>query len=276
MRSMNEPVTTLNDTYGTWSIYNDDNNPNEWGYLCYYDVKDRADTSGVLGFKKNRSAINPHTQSLISILENAEDGQYIPYPNYGMKGGKIWLEVRAPGWFIVDNGKDLSTAENGPKGLFDKISWVLMKLPELEVVNNTQFDQTIDTSDVEYQAEINSEAKEPIELDTICGTSVDGVPMARGAYFNAVDGKQIKQLTRAGRTTQVEDLLIGTLYSQFGQRRTTLNGEAQITTDPISVYKDDNQGDKRFILVEDVQDVRMDTSEATFVELRPDEYTRKD
>lgn len=276
MRSMNEPVTTLNDTYGTWSIYNDDNNPNEWGYLCYYDVKDRADTSGVLGFKKNRAAINPHTQSLISILENAEDGQYIPYPNYGMKGGKIWLEVRAPGWFIVDNGKDLSTAENGPKGLFDKISWVLMKLPELEVVNNTQFDQTIDTSDVEYQAEINSEAKEPIELDTICGTSVDGVPMARGAYFNATDGKQIKQLTRAGRTTQVEDLLIGTLYSQFGQRRTTLNGEAQITTDPISVYKEDNQGDKRFILVEDVQDVRMDTSEATFVELRPDEYTRKD
>lgn len=275
-RSISSPVTTLNGTYGQWVTYINDDNPNNWGYLCYYDAKDHVDTSGVLGWKKNRPAINPHRNQLISILANAEAGQYIPYPNYGGKGGKLWVEVRGAGWYIVNEGTDLANSENGLKGLWGKISWVLMKIPEIEIMNNTQFDQTIDTSDVEYNAEINAAAKEAIELDTICGTSVDGVPMARGAYFNAADGKQIKQLTRAGRTSQVEDLLIGTLYSQFGQRRTTLYGEAQIAHDPIAVYKEDNQGDKRFILVEDVQDVRMDTSEATFIELRPDEYTRKD
>lgn len=275
-RSISSPVTTLNGTYGQWVTYINDDNPNNWGYLCYYDAKDHVDTSGVLGWKKNRPAINPHRNQLISILANAEAGQYIPYPNYGGKGGKLWVEVRGAGWYIVNEGTDLANSENGPKGLWGKISWILMKIPEIEIMNNTQFDQTIDTSDVEYNAEINAAAKEAIELDTICGTSVDGVPMARGAYFNATDGKQIKQLTRAGRTSQVEDLLIGTLYSQFGQRRTTLYGEAQIAHDPIAVYKEDNQGDKRFILVEDVQDVRMDTSEATFIELRPDEYTRKD
>lgn len=275
-RSISSPVTTLNGTYGQWVTYINDDNPNNWGYLCYYDAKDHVDTSGVLGWKKNRPAINPHKNQLISILANAEAGQYIPYPNYGGKGGKLWVEVRGAGWYIVNEGTDLAKSENGPKGLWGKISWVLMKIPEIEIMNNTQFDQTIDTSDVEYNAEINAAAKEAIELDTICGTSVDGVPMARGAYFNAADGKQIKHLTRAGRTSQVEDLLIGTLYSQFGQRRTTLYGEAQIAHDPIAVYKEDNQGDKRFILVEDVQDVRMDTSEATFIELRPDEYTRKD
>lgn len=275
-KGVGSPVTTLNGTYGSWVTYSGDSNPNNWGYLCYYDAKDHVDTSGVLGWKKNRPAINPHKNQLISILANAEAGQYIPYPNYGGKGGKLWVEVRGAGWYIVNEGTDLANSENGPKGLWGKISWVLMKIPEIEIMNNTQFDQTIDTSDVEYKAEINAAAKEAIELDTICGTSVDGVPMARGAYFNAADGKQIKQLTRAGRTSQVEDLLIGTLYSQFGQRRTTLYGEAQIAHDPIAVYKEDNQGDKRFILVEDVQDVRMDTSEATFIELRPDEYTRKD
>lgn len=275
-KGVGSPVTTLNGTYGSWVTYSGDSNPNNWGYLCYYDAKDHVDTSGVLGWKKNRPAINPHKNQLISILANAEAGQYIPYPNYGGKGGKLWVEVRGAGWYIVNEGTDLAKSENGPKGLWGKISWVLMKIPEIEIMNNTQFDQTIDTSDVEYNAEINAAAKEAIELDTICGTSVDGVPMARGAYFNATDGKQIKQLTRAGRTSQVEDLLIGTLYSQFGQRRTTLYGEAQIAHDPIAVYKEDNQGDKRFILVEDVQDVRMDTSEATFIELRPDEYTRKD
>lgn len=275
-KGVGSPVTTLNGTYGSWVTYSGDSNPNNWGYLCYYDAKDHVDTSGVLGWKKNRPAINPHKNQLISILANAEAGQYIPYPNYGGKGGKLWVEVRGAGWYIVNEGTDLAKSENGPKGLWGKISWVLMKIPEIEIMNNTQFDQTIDTSDVEYNAEINAAAKEAIELDTICGTSADGVPMARGAYFNALDGKQIKQLTRAGRTSQVEDLLIGTLYSQFGQRRTTLYGEAQIAHDPIAVYKEDNQGDKRFILVEDVQDVRMDTSEATFIELRPDEYTRKD
>lgn len=274
-RGIGSPVTTLYGTYGSWAVYTGDSNPNDWGYLCYYDAKDHIDTSGVLGWKKNRPAINPHKQGLISILANAQDGQYIPYPNYGGAGGKLWIEVRSAGWYIVNEGTDLGQSENGPKGLWGKVSWVLMKMPEIEIMNNSQFNQTINTDDVEYNAEINSEAKEPIEIDTICGTSAEGVPTARGAYFNASTGAQIKQLTRAGRTTQVEDLLIGTLYSQFGQRCTTLSGEAQIAHTPISIYSEDNQGDKRFLLVEDVQDVRADVSDALFVELQPDKYTRK-
>lgn len=274
-RSVGSPVTTLDGTYGDWAIYSGDNNPNEWGYLCYYDAKDHIDTSGVLGWKKNRPAINPHKQGLISILSNAQPGQYIPYPRYGGAGGKIWVEVRGAGWYIVNEGTDLARSENGPKGLWGKVSWILMKMPEIEIMNNSQFNQTINTDDVEYNAEINGEAKEAIEIDTICGTSAEGVPTARGAYFNASTGEQIKQLTRAGRTTQVEDLLIGTLYSQFGQRRTTLSGEAQIAHTPMQIYSEANQVDKRFLLAEDVQDVRADVSDALFVELRPDEYTRK-
>jgi len=270
------PVTTLAGTYGRWVAYTSDSTPNAWGYLSYYDAKDRKNTSGVLGWKKNRPAINPHTKDTISILTNAEDGQYIPYPNYGGGGGKLWVEVRAGGWQISDGGTNLSsTTVQNPKELWGKISHVLMKMPEIEIMNSAQFDQTINTDDVEYNAEINSAAKEAIELDTICGTSAEGVPTARGAYFNASTGKQITQLTRAGRTTQVEDLLIGTLYSQFGQRRTTLSGETELPHDSIATYQEDNQVGKKFMIIEDVQDVRTDTSDATYVELRPDEYTAK-
>ncbi len=276
-QTISRPVTTLNGTYGRWATYTGESGyEREWGYLCYYDAKDHADTSGVLGWKKNRSAINPHRIDLISILRNAEAGQYIPYPNYGGSGGKLWVEVRSGTWMIVDEGTDLYPleAENGPKGLWDKISWVLMKLPEIEIMNSTQFEKTIDTDDVEYSAQLNSAAKEPIEIDTICGTSAKGVPTARGAYFNAATGKQITQLSRAGRTAQAEDLLIGTLYSQFAQRRTTLCGEAQLIYDPIVVYTEANQGGKLFMATEDVQDVRMDCSDAVYVEIRPDEYKR--
>lgn len=274
---VSSPVKTLNGTYGRWTTYGG-NKPNMWGYLCYYDAEDRNDTSGVLGWKYNRPAINPHEKELVSILTNAEDGQYIPYPNVGgNKGGKLWIEVWT-GWFIAneaDEGENLQNMENGEEGLWDKASWILMKMPEVEIMNGSQFDQAIDTSDVEYNAEINAAAKEPIEIDTICGTSKDGVPTARGAYFNATTNAQIKELTRAGRTSQAEDLLIGTLYSQFGQRSTTLSGEARIACDPVVVYEEDNQGGKKFLLAEDVQNAREDTSEAVFVELRPDEYDRK-
>ena len=275
-QAVSSPVTTLNGTYGGWVAYNGDDSPNAWGYLCYYDAKDHVDTSGVLGWKKNRPAINPHKKATISILTNAEDGQYIPYPNYGGGGGKLWVEVRGAGWLIVNEGTDLAKSENGPKSLWSKINWILMKLPEVEIMNAEQFDKTIDTDDVEYNAQINSAAKEPIEIDTICGTSAAGVPTARGAYFNASTGKQITQLTRAGRTTQVEDLLIGTLYSQFAQRRTTLSGEAQLMYEPIAVYTEDNQDGKLFMAIEDAQDVRMDCSDAVYVEIRLDEYKRND
>lgn len=273
-RPVSYPATTINDTYGSWVEYAGDKTPNAWGYLCYYDARDHVDTSGVLGWKKNRPAINPHKQATISILTNAEAGQYIPYPNFGGGGGKLWVEVRREGWLIVNEGTDLEKAENGPKSLWGKIAWLLMKLPEIEIMNAGQFDKTINTDDVEYNAQLNGAAKEPIEIDTICGTSAEGVPTARGAYFNAKTGKQITTFTRAGRTTQAEDLLIGTLYSQFAQRRTTLSGDAQILHEPIAVYREDNQDGKLFMVASETQDVRMDCSEAVFVELRPDEYKR--
>jgi hypothetical protein len=273
--AVGSPVKSINGTYGSWVRLTNDETPNAWGWLAYYDAKDRKETSGVLGWKKNRPAINPHTADTLSILTNAEDGQYIPYPNYGGGGGKLWVEVRAGNWQISDGNATLQNMNyNNPKQLWGKFSWLLFKLPEIEIMNSTQFDKTINTDDVEYNAQLNSAAKEPIEIDTICGTSAEGVPTARGAYFNAATGKQITQLSRAGRTTQAEDLLIGTLYSQFAQRRTTLSGEAQLMYDPIAVYTEANQDGKLFMATEEVQDVRMDCSDAVYVEIRPDEYKR--
>ena len=129
---------------------------------------------------------------------------------------------------------------------------------------------------MEYQAQINAAAKEAITIDTICGTHVDGVPTARGAYFNNSNGQQIKQLTRAGRTTQAEELLIGTLYSQYANRRTVLTGEAQLPTGGVKAYTEQNQGEKLFLMQAEVQNVIADTSDVTIVEIRPDEYDKAD
>ena len=184
--------------------------------------------------------------------------------------------MRKSGWIIVDGSNNLpaSGSTTNPKDLWHKIGLILFKLPQFEIVNRQQFDMAINTDDVEYQAQINAAAKESINLDTICGTHKDGVPTARGAYFNNTSGQQVKTLTRAGRTTQAEELLIGTLYSQYAERRTTLSGEAQLPTGGVKAYTEQNQGEKLFLMQSEVQDVIADTSDVLIVELRPDEYDK--
>lgn len=283
-QGVGSPVKNLYGTFGSWAKYDatKDDKPNVWGWLCYYDPNDRKEGSGVAqGWKKNRPAINPHTAQMASILENADDGQYIPYPNMG--GGELWIEVRLDGWMISDGGVNLSSTDIiDTYGLFygdtmrsPKVNWILCKLPEIEIVNNVQFDAAINTDDVEYSAQINANAKDDIEIDTVCGTKVGGVPTARGAYFNASTGKQITELYRAGRKAPAEQLLIGTLYSQFAERRTKLSGEIELHPDPLVTYTEQNQYGKKFILTGETQDCIADTTQATIIELRPDEYDKQ-
>lgn len=258
-------ITTLERTLGEWV-----DSRNDHGYVAYY-ADDRESDTGVMGWQPNRPATPPRAGSYHADLSSAE-GQYIPYPTYGP--GKLWVEVIGSGWQIIDAGDELATAENGKKGLHNRIKWALFKCPEIEVVNNRQFEPEIESDDVEYSAELNAAAKEEIALDTICGTSAEGVPTARGAYYRANNNEQIKTLTRADRTTQAEDLLIGTLYSQYAQRRTMLSGETTLLANAVAAYTEANQEGKVFIALEDLQDLRAGTSDATFVELRPDEYKR--
>lgn len=273
------PVKTLEATYGGWQVYrpNDDEAPDVWGYMCYWDKKNDGDACGVMGWQVNRPGKNTFTGKVTTLLKECDDGQYVPFPS-STRGGELWLEVRKSGWIISDGSSTLPSSGNtpNPKSLWQKTGIILFKLPQFEIVNRRQFDMEVNTDDVEYQAEINAAAKESITLDTICGTHKDGVPTARGAYFDVSSGQQIKQLTRAGRTTQAEELLIGTLYSQYAQRRTVLTGEAQLPAGGLKVFTEQNQGDKLFLAQGEVLDAITDTSEVTLVELRPDEYDKAD
>lgn len=259
-------VKSIEFTKGEWV----EDTGNVWGYLAYYDPEDRKDNTGVLGWQQNRPAINAHKEKLLLALQKAK-GQYIPYPMVDASlGGYISIEVLS-GWVVKnDNGKDCPLLSDG------NVAWVMCKLPTISIANASLFGKEINTDDIEYNADINPEAKDPIELDTICGSSAEGVPTARGAYFSALTGEQITQLTRAGRTSQVEDLLIGTLFSQFGERHTTLSGEMSIVTQGLITYTEANQDGKKFMITADVQDVITDISDATITELRPDEYERRD
>lgn len=250
-----------------------------WGYLAYYDPDEGRDKkTGVLGWKKNRQAINPHKEELSFAMKKAE-GQYIPYPIGGQYGGSIRIEILA-GWIGTnEKGRDYT------EGLFNsnRTAWILCKAPQIELVDITASGVAyggkgiaLESEDVEYVGEINADAKEEISIDTICGTAKEGILMARGSYYDAATNRPIIELSRGKRTSQAEDLLIGTLFSQFSQRKTTLSGEMRLPENgSLSAYSESNQGDKKFLMTADVQDLIEDVGNVTITEFRPDEYIKK-
>ena len=156
--------------------------------------------------------------------------------------------------------------------LWDKIRWMLYKAPVLDIVKNNILGSESESEDVEYNGVINEDAKEELSIDTICGTTDYALPTALGIYLRSDSHEQVKELCRAGRKTQVEQLLIGTLYSQYASRKTKLTGTADILKGELCCYEEACQPGKRFICLEDIQNVIADESSMEIVELRPDEY----
>ena len=223
-------LKSLGSTLGEWKEYTEsDGKPGVWGYLAYYSGSDRENTAGVAnGWAKNRPGINPHSGQVTTQLSKCE-GAYVPCP---AGGGELWVEVLCGGWTAADQGCDFDKTYHSTNcGFWDeyesagrwKIRHVWMKLPEVEMVRARAFDEALDDSDITYSAELEPEAEEALEIETICGSAAGGVPGARGVYLTA-EGAQVTEITRGGYTGQIEELLIGTLYSQYARRHTTLSG----------------------------------------------------
>lgn len=279
---------SLDMTLGEWKEYteSDAGAPQRYGYLAYYDVTDRRDNSGVCNgsFTDNRPAINAHNQVITTQLEKIDAGQYIPYPTQG--AGTVWLEVLPLDWRAADDSKSALDPE---EDLFKAISsnlilinykthHILFKLPKFEILYTKQFGSEIEDDEIEYNAELNADAKEELSIDTVCGSVAGGLPTARGAYMNTETGEQITELTRGGRTTQIENLLIGTLYSQYATRHISLSGEAYLpdVSNGILPFVEDNQDGKKFIMVQSIENLREGVTDAVFIELSKDEYVEKE
>ncbi len=270
-------------TLGSWA---EDSGTPRVGYFAWYDSSDRPSKSGVAnGWADNRQAINPHSSALMVEVDRNGKGQMLPLPPVGSQGGVLWVEVCATGWIICDNDSNNANYDsfelwageaqeawlNAP--LPCAISWILMQLPEVEIVKPNG--DELDDEDVEYSAVADEQAEEPIELATICGTSNPVVPGARGAYLNAATGQPITEFTRAGRTSQAENLLIGTIYSQHATRHTRLTGEAEMAADDARAWIDGHQGDKKFIATKETLHLREYTRELTLTEISPDCYDER-
>lgn len=254
-------------------------------YLEYYDPNDLWENAGILGWKKNRQCIGRPGKGNVDVVlydsfKQMADGQYMPYPP---EGGYIEVTVyEGVQCFDMDEVVrgtliPLQTPWNSPRywvddNRYNQCRWLLYKAPKIELVKNNLIFDAAELDDVEYSGYINKHAKEEISIDTVCGTANTTCPTAKGIYCRASDSLQIQQLKRAGVTDHPEKLLIGTLYSQYATRHTTLEGEAVIDPGGLCKYTEQNQPGKVFMMSEEQQDVITDTTQAVYTELSPDEY----
>lgn len=253
-------------------------------YLEYYDPNDLWESAGICGWKKNRQCIGRPGKGNVDVVlydsfKQMADGQYMPYPP---EGGYIEVTVyEGVQCFDMDETVSplipIQTPWESPRywvndNRYNQCRWLLYKAPKIELVKNNLIFDAAELDDVEYSGYINKHAKEEISIDTVCGTANTTCPTAKGIYCRASDSLQIQQLKRAGVTDHPEKLLIGTLYSQYATRHTTLEGEAVIDPGGLCKYTEQNQPGKVFMMSEEQQDVITDTTQAVYTELSPDEY----
>ena len=284
------PGDSIRANRGTWeageAAYGD-------AWLAWYDPDDIKKGCGILGWKNNRQNFgvpislpaSPNTLVYIdtdtgtfkswwsfdSFLK-APEGQFIPYPPTGG-----YLEVKVfNGVRIHQVGEgfaEIVSSKFSTEGLYAKLRWLLYGVPKISVVKRTLTLDDAQLEDIEYSGVINADAQEDLQLSTICGTAPSVCPTAKGIYLKSDTGEQVLQMSRAGRTDQVEHLLIGTLCSQYGDRRALLRGDIRPDTGGLALYMDACQEEGvRFLMAGEVQDVLNDTSSATLIEVRPDEY----
>lgn len=257
-------------------------------FLCYYDMQDRVDSSGIGGggWKNNKPICYNYTGILPSSWEKLGEGETLSLPpvpgeltiHVGAGIAAFWEYKNVSGRYVRDaisstNNTDSTAWANCAETV---LRWMLYKMPSIEVTDSDN--EPVACDDIEYTGTVNEEAQEDIEIDTVCGT---GAPdFAKGLYLirnaNGTVGK-VSRLTRQDRTTSPEQLLIGTLFSQYHDRCIMLGGEMEVpaATQPYIVYIDANTPDAIFMAKGEVMDLIAGTTDITLVEVRPDDWTSK-
>lgn len=226
-------------------------------FLAYYDHEDRKSKIGVGGWSTNRRCIGAYRDELPDSWSKMEAGEYVSLPPAGG-----YLEFSIYSGFHIRN-------RNIVTSIYDYVRWVAYKDAKITLVKKNGL--AIEMCDQEDTAHINSYAQEEYSVDTIIGTPSDNVPAVtgRGIIYNSFS-MMAEKFTRGDVHDRLEKLLLGTIYSQYAERKLKLSGTIKLLS-PI-VLGDSPRINGKFLLVADNQNLYEDTSEVVMTEFGPDEY----
>lgn len=188
-----------------------------WGdaWMCWYQGN-RENETGLGGWQGNKQIIGYYRGNLPTLFDKMDMAEYIDLPP---ESG--WLELQVGTGVPAYDYKSDSEGQI-KQAVYDECRWVLYRDPELKLVN--LYGKSIDTEDIELSAWLNRSAKEELKIDTILGTLKKSSPVALGQLFKTSDKSVVTEFHRSGVTSQLEHLLIGTVYSNYASRHNTLSG----------------------------------------------------
>ena len=251
-----------------WEEVRESENIAPYCYLDYYDKSNVDESCGIMGWSTNRQNVgsmakaNPYITSL-------DDGQYIPYP---YQGGFIHIEVMH-GYHQWPNEYPWFPHETRAK-YDDKARHVWYKLPKVTIVKAGRKMEEAEFDDIEVEGIVNENGLDDLSISTTCGSSEVVMPSSKGCVIETSTGRQLKRATRGGVTDTLENLMIGTIYSQFHGHKLKLTGTAELFTG-LSKFRVRTESDKRFMLLGENLDLKAGTSEMRLVELCDENYQRE-
>ena len=233
-----------------------------WGcmWLCYYNQDDRENGAAFDGWTSNKPIIGRYKKELPKKWEKMGDGEFIDMPP---AGGYLELKV-GRGVYQFDYQE---RQEN--EAVYKNTRWLMYKNPAVTLVDNNGKEE--DYNDIVDSSWLIATAEEGHDVDTIIGTppTIRTPFNARGCIMKK-DFTAIYDFWRAGCNARLEELLINTIYSQYGKRHKTLRGTARILMD-MKIYTDASSSGK-YIILSEVQDLLQDTSEILMSELSEECY----
>jgi hypothetical protein len=246
---------------GYWYEVTEDSNT--WMVLEYYDEGNRESSTGFGGWQTNKQSSAIIEIDLPKSLTFNIGGEKLPLPPVS---GELVFKVY-PDIITLDNGDDLFVSNTSKVANISR--WLLYKDPKITIAQVSGKD--IDPEDVQISAWINKLAEEEITVDTYLGCATDRTPLSKGAILSPTDFTPIRRFTRAGVTDRLENLLIGTIYSQYADRKSTLSGTIRLIPD-FGILYDNNSVNSVYLLLSESQNVAEATSEIKMAEIAADNY----
>lgn len=229
-------------------------------WLSYYDESDRKSNTGFGEWKTNKQTIGKWTGKIPKTITMNIYGEKIPLPPVS---GTMQLSIYA-GMYVDDNTDKTSSSD-----ILGISRWLLYRNPKVEVVSYSGGD--LDVEDIVYSAWLDKAAKDELPVETYIGTPTNRTPLAKGVVMLSSTQATIEDFSRAGITTSLEKLLIGTIYSNYAARHNTLAGTAKILPEN-GILSDKSSVNSRYILLSEAQSLERGTSEIKMAEFGEDSY----
>ena len=175
------------------------------------------------------------------------------------------LEVRVYAGLWLSSG---TVGINASDEVINSLRWVMYKDLKVDVVTNSG--KVIDVEDVEVSAWLNKAAEAEVSIDTYIGTADKRLPLARDSVIN-VNSEPITRLTRAGQTSSIENLLAGTVYSQYASRVSAISATIKLIPGEV-VLLNNLEVNSRYVALSATEHLSEARTEVKMAEFNRDSY----